>query len=94
MRGRGTSPEANTAAVVLTGLFLFVLGGELSAQAAVPRILEQDATRDNLVTPAGYATGPAGELGRVRVRGTGDRAMILIPGRGDVGRRISSKGLP
>ena len=34
------------------------------------------------MTPAGYPTGPVGELGRVRVRGTGDHTMILIPGLG------------
>jgi len=69
-------------AAAVTILASGVLAGGLVAQSAVPRILVQDTTLDNLATPPGYATGPSGKLGSVRVEGTGARPMILIPGLG------------
>ncbi len=53
-----------------------------AAQAQVPRILIQDAARDNLTTPAGYPTSKPGTLGAVARKGNGSRHMILIPGAG------------
>lgn len=65
------------------GLLCFsILPGGSAAQEPFPRILVQDSTRDNLVTPPGTATAPLGQLGGVATRGTGPGRMLLIPGLG------------
>jgi pimeloyl-ACP methyl ester carboxylesterase len=46
----------------------------------------QDAALDNLVAPPGYKAGGLGSLGAVLRAGTGEQAMILIPGLGFGGR--------
>ncbi len=50
----------------------------------------QDSTLNNLVHPAGYKTCRLGELGSVKKSGTGDQAMILIPGLGFGGEVFKS----
>ncbi len=70
----------------LLALFTFmgIITGtsSISAQQMCVRIMKQDSTLNNLVTPAGYKTGALGELGDVRKVGSGKPAMILIPGLG------------
>lgn len=86
-----------TLAFALTAL-LGVGADRLAAQDAAgsdapptfQRILDQDPEADNLSTPAGYETGPVGELGRLDVHGTGPGHMVLIPGLGFGGEVFES----
>lgn len=52
------------------------------AQSWERRILEQDSSINNLVTPAGYETAEPGTLGAVHRAGEGGQDMLLIPGLG------------
>ena len=68
------------------GLFLLLTAiaspSPVSGQDVCKRILKQDASLDNLVDPPGYKTAKLGTLGGVLRVGTGEQAMILIPGLG------------
>ncbi len=46
------------------------------------RIMKQDSTLNNLVDPPGYKTAQLGTLGEIVRTGTGNQAMILVPGLG------------
>lgn len=61
---------------------LALAAGFAFGQEKVDRILKQDPSLDNLADPAGYRTAPLGTIGAFTKRGTGPRAMILIPGLG------------
>jgi pimeloyl-ACP methyl ester carboxylesterase len=52
------------------------------AQDSCIRILAQDSTLNNLVDPPGYKPARLGTLGAVKRSGTGEQAIILIPGLG------------
>jgi pimeloyl-ACP methyl ester carboxylesterase len=54
----------------------------LQVRDACPRIVEQDPALDHLVDPPGYRPAELGTLGGVIRQGTGEQAMILIPGLG------------
>lgn len=54
----------------------------LGQEVAVPRILDQDPERNNLVDPQGHQAAPLGALGEVVKSGKGPVTMILIPGAG------------
>ncbi|MGQ0720773.1 MAG: alpha/beta fold hydrolase [Candidatus Eiseniibacteriota bacterium] len=56
--------------------------GTARGQEACIRIMIQDPALNNLVDPPGYETADLGTLGGVLRQGTGDRAMILVPGLG------------
>jgi pimeloyl-ACP methyl ester carboxylesterase len=56
--------------------------GTARGQETCTRIMIQDPALNNLVDPPGYETADLGTLGGVLREGTGDRAMILVPGLG------------
>ncbi|MBK6422630.1 MAG: alpha/beta fold hydrolase [Gemmatimonadetes bacterium] len=70
------------ATIALLAIACTVPATKARAQEAVPRIHEQDSTRNNLVTPQRIRTVPLGTLGAVVRRGTGPQTMLLIPGLG------------
>ncbi len=63
-------------------MMFFLLVPDLSGQEALPRIMRQDSTANNLIEPAGYVTAPPGTLGAVIISGSGAQPVILIPGLG------------
>ena len=68
---------------VLTALLIFIASAPVVyGQQACIRIMAQDSTLNNLVDPPGYKTAELGTLGGVVRAGTGEQAMILIPGLG------------
>lgn len=48
-----------------------------------------DTTLNNLIHPQGYLTCKIGDLGKVKISGSGDKSMILIPGIGFGGDVLS-----
>jgi len=69
-------------AVMAACLFAVAPAPLLFGQQAFKRILKQDSTLNNLIDPPGYQTAPLGTLGEVVRAGTGNQAMILVPGLG------------
>lgn len=63
-------------------LAFIISASDVSGQEALPRIMRQDSTVNNLVDPSGYVTAPLGTLGAVTVSGSGAQPVILIPGLG------------
>jgi pimeloyl-ACP methyl ester carboxylesterase len=76
----------NTVVIYLLSLLLLIVLDLFLIQttAAQPKFNPtlQDSSLNNLVLPAGYHTGPPGELGAVKKAGKGKQAVILIPGWG------------
>ena len=67
------------------GICVVLLLGLASMEAparAQERILEQDPSLNNLVHGKDYAISDSSGLGRVECAGTGDQAVVLIPGLG------------
>jgi pimeloyl-ACP methyl ester carboxylesterase len=62
-------------------LLTFFLSRAVPAQGQFNPAL-QDASLNNLVLPADYKTGKLGELGAVKIAGSGKQTMILISGWG------------
>lgn len=79
MRPRFLVPTMLMVVFVFLGIFP---DSAAAFQDPFPRILIQDTTLDNLVTPPGYRTATLGELGAITRRGTGPKSMLLIPGLG------------
>ncbi|MCI0330233.1 MAG: alpha/beta hydrolase [candidate division Zixibacteria bacterium] len=67
--------------VMAACLFIVAPAPLLFGQQCI-RIMKQDSTLNNLVDPPGYQTAPLGTLGEVVHTGTGNQAMILVPGLG------------
>ncbi len=54
----------------------------IQVQTVTAQTSLQDSTLNNLIHPAGYITSKPGELGGVKMSGSGKQSMILIPGLG------------
>ena len=81
LRRIAKASSAPRTGAILFVLFCFVVLTSASGSAQ-ERVFEQDDTLNNLVHAEGYTTAPLGTLGRVERRGSGARAMVLIPGLG------------